>query len=487
MAKRKDPTPRDKRVTNMPVGPGKTIARGELSFTPGDIPSVSGGKSPAMDFTHALMQGNPVAEKILRDKIDKDEASLADKFVASTYDWAKAFKFNAKETKKVMPGIMAYRSAMRQAHRFVLDNQFVEHATVIASTTPAEKLLYRLQFATLPYEKTWIEFDLTTKVRVMRAVHGLEGVPEGVADRMGVLLERVDNTMATVTMVCEGLYQNTNAPNLTCPNFTGYLYCLDERVLRFDRIYNGLTPFDMAYRLRRLKELNFPDLGVEDAEAEEIMHHVSHGTMWGYTDKGGSGVITSPRDLINNIRVPSFLARHGELAFTRFYDIFEIAQKTGPHNPTLARLINGEITEFSGMMRWIVCVLAMLNEIPVTSELIKPMHTMRAGLTLRLPAFDYHRLTLRLPKTKPIPWIQRHLSNVERKHKAHEVREHWRTYLAANPCKREEHQWEYDYNEGYRLCGKCMSFSRLIHEHVRGDPNLGWVRKEYLIKPTKQE
>jgi hypothetical protein len=27
-----------------------------------------------------------------------------------------------------------------------------------------------------------------------------------------------------------------------------------------------------------------------------------------------------------------------------------------------------------------------------------------------------------------------------------------------------------------------MAYGRLIHEHVRGDPNLGWVHKDYVIK-----
>lgn len=447
--------------------------------------------TPISDIERELFEKSPamaVASRILGGLGRKEEyePSLADVFVSSTYGWAKAFKFNAKEEKVVQPIVTTYRSAVRQANRFVLDNDFVEYATEVSSHTPAHKLLYRLQFATLPYDKTWIEFDLRTKVRVMRRIHGLTGIPEGVANRMGLLLERVDATMSTVTMVCEGLHGD----NLTCPNMTGYLFTLDERHLPYNRTYHGLTAFDMAYRMKKLQQMEqFSDI-LKDADAEQIMRNVTRGAMWGYTreSKAGSGILDSPADFVSRVTVPSFLERHGEVAFTPFYDLFERAKKLGHTSMTkLSSVINGEITEFSGMMRWLVCVLAMLNEVPTTSELIKPMHTMRAGLTRRVAAFDFHRVTLRLPKTKPVPWIERHLSNVERKHKAHEVRQHWRTYLALHACKKEEHNWEYDYNEGYRLCGKCMSFSRLIHEHVRGDPSLGWVRKEYMIKPNRQE
>jgi len=51
----------------------------------------------------------------------------------------------------------------------------------------------------------------------------------------------------------------------------------------------------------------------------------------------------------------------------------------------------------------------------------------------------------------------------------------------------DDHAWEYDNNNGYALCGKCMAFRRRIREHVRGDPNLGWVRKDYVIKRSEQE
>ena len=299
---------------------------------------------------------------------------------------------------------------------------------------------------------------------------------------MGLLLERVDEQMATVTLVSE----NRGGDDLTVPGFVGYLFSLDERHLPYNRTYNGMTPFDMGHRFKQLEKL--PDFAkvMSHPQAEEIMRHATRGALWGYGSL--DGMVNTSSDLLTHTRVPSFLERHGEMAFSRFYDFFEFAK--GEFHRTQARIVgfvNDEIIEFTGMMRWIVCVLAMLNEVPTRSDLIKPQHSMRAGLTRRVPAFDYHRITLKLPKTKPVPWIERHLSNVERKRKAHKVRQFWRTYLHEGACPRDTHNWEYDYKEGYRLCGRCMSFSRLIHEHVRGDPSLGWVNKDYVIKPNRQE
>jgi hypothetical protein len=494
MSKRKDPTPRSKRQTSKPfdhtsgLNPDtKTLATGDISFTRDKIPSVTGGKSPAVDFMHALQTGNPEAARAVDEIMGgaagtsflvqgprAKEQSLADALMSSTYEWCRYFNFTAKQEKQVMPILNRYRQSLRTAHRFQLDNDFTQYATEISNNTKPEKLLYRLQFATLPYETTWIECNLHVKVLTMRKFHGLEGVPEGVSGRMGVLLKRIDETCATVEMVGEG-----TADGITVPLLHGYIYSLDERTLEYNRKYNGLTPFSLHRRAALLnkkdpywKDLNDPKLG-------EVIDQIGRGALWGYGEK--SGVIEGGD--LRQLRPPPFLLQHGEVAFSPFYDFFEMTKHTNFEiMQKTSQMMDTEIAEFCGMMRWIVTVLAMLNEVPSRAEHIQPSHMVRAGLTKRLPAFDYHRITLRLPKTKPVPYLERHLANVERKHRAHMVREHWRTYLSERPCAREEHAWEYDYENGYRLCAKCLSGSRLIHEHKRGDESLGWIHHEYTIK-----
>jgi hypothetical protein len=378
---------------------------------------------------------------------------------------------------------MAYRHAMRQANKFVLDKEFVEYATRISSTCTPPKLLTRLPLATLPYEVTWIEFDLRTKVRVMRELHGLSDMPDKVAPAWACCSNGSTTPWRPLPW----------CPMARClmaspPNLTGYVYSTDERTFHYNQMFKGLTPVDAAYRTDRLKGMAaFQDV-MKDPEAATIMQRVTRGTLWGYAD-AASGIVQKPHEFLSNVRVPEFLARHGELAFTRFYDFFENASRTRPKiMEPMSGLITHEVTEFSGMMRWLVIVLAMLNEVPTRANFMQPMHTMRHGLVRRVPAFDYHRLTLRLPKIKAIPYLERKLSNVERKHKAHKVRNHWRTYLhVEQACPPDEHDWTYDDEHGYALCGKCMGFRRRVPEHVRGDPSLGWVHKDYVIKPSKQE
>lgn len=465
----------------------QVLAQGTLNFTRDEIPSVTEGKSNAMDFMHALNTGNPHAKRLFVEATKKDkELSLADKYLVGTYQWAKYFNLTAKERKNTEHIPAAVRRAMRVAHRFELDDEFTAMVTEVSSRTPAEKLLYRLQFSTIPYDKVWIEFNLKVKVRAMRRFHGLsDEIPYGVAERMGVLIERVDERMATVTMVCE---QPDDKDPVT-GNLAGYIFSVDERSLKLVNVkYNGHTPFALEYRNRGVLQHIAEQRDLDDATFEIMLRSAGRGSLWGYATGKPSrtGIVDSNRDFMMNVRVPTFLERHGELTFSPQYEYFEMTGRGRKFMEPVTELIGKEVIEFSGMMRWIITVLAMLNEVPVRSHFVIPKHHIKIGLTERRPALDFHRLTLTLPKIRPVPFIERQLSNVERHHKAHDVRQHWRTYLAETPCGRENHAWEYDYAEGYRLCGRCMSFSRLIHEHVRGDPSLGWVRKDYVLKPSRQ-
>jgi hypothetical protein len=58
--------------------------------------------------------------------------------------------YNAHDSKAVQPILIAYRQAMRQANKSVLDNEFTAYATHISNNVKPEKLLARLHLATLP-------------------------------------------------------------------------------------------------------------------------------------------------------------------------------------------------------------------------------------------------------------------------------------------------------------------------------------------------
>jgi hypothetical protein len=419
----------------------------------------------------------------------EEEPSFADRFVASTYIFAKQMRLTARQAKVMEPSFAAYRQDMRQAHRFVLDDEFTKLATEISCRVPPEKLLYRLQYATLPYETTWIEFSLPVKVNAMRRIHGLGPIHE-IGSKLGLLMHRISETDAVLQVICE-TYGNDI---MVVPACFAMFWSVNEGdwSRRMGRSRHGCETFDFrrvagfwAGRVRAEK-------GISEAERARRLAFCSTlmegGPLWGYSARGGpTSVLEGPNDLFGLV-VPKFLERHGTLGYSRHHDTLTqaMAMRSGERGRhMIGDLMANETTEFTGTMRWLVVVLAMLNEVPVRAGYVRPHGQIRVGLTAKRPLLDYHTVTLHLPKTEPIAFVEKRLSNAEIIHRrGHKVMQHWRTYLHDVHCAADAHDWEYDYDEGYRLCGKCMSYGRLIHEHVRGDPSLGWVHKSYVIKPS---
>ena len=211
---------------------------------------------------------------------------------------------------------------------------------------------------------------------------------------------------------------------------------------------------------------------------------------------GGKSTVIDKIVQMKDLRLPEFLNRHGTLGTGRMRSIIEGLVPTSGTEPvanTIASLLVSETTEFTGMMRWIVTVLAMLNEVPTRADFVKPTqhHARRVDQTGRCIS-----TTTGSPCACPRPRVFALRSsassrNVERRHKAHEVMgalgEH--TCNVEQACPPDEHAWEVR-----RGAPATQLFPRQVHgprrripEHVRGDPKLGWVQKSYVVKLAKQE
>jgi hypothetical protein len=404
---------------------------------------------------------------------DQEEATLADQFIASTH--TEGTQFKGRFRKDVIDAVIRYRAEMRHAHHFVLTDEFVEMATHMASVK-AEKTLARLQYATLPYDTTWIEYNLHAKVRTIRQIHHIDNPDySDVATRMGYLLQRIDDTSALCTPV-------SNSGELVTPHLTAYLFSTVERDFTLtNRSYFGALPIVLAAENEPTRDTH-QTISNAQMQKEALQDSAGKASMWGYTTEPGNRMVAGLGD---GMSTPRFLLRHGDIALTRLHAAYYPAFNSQGVVPKLSDLILAEAGEFAGTMRWLVTVLAMMNEVPISTSAVHPTSHMRAGRLHKNKLLDYHKVSLVLPKNNPIRYLQRKLSHAEiTKRRAHEVRTHWRTYLHVGHCGREEHDWTYDHGEGYRLCGKCNAYGRLIHEHIRGDASLGWVRKDYVVKPT---
>src|SRR5262249_33787458 len=141
-----------------------------------------------------------------------------------------------------------------------------------------------------------------------------------------------------------------------------------------------------------------------------------------------------------------------------------------------------EARELSGVLRWIVCLLACINELPRD---VRPVATRPGkrpvGLHM-LPYLRHSNLSLRLPRDNRVVWAPRQLDKSFRnaQRAQHGVMGHWRVIergKSTHICRHLPTMVE----EGVGICERCEMLVRWIDAHTRGDPALGIVEHTYDV------
>lgn len=377
----------------------------------------------------------------MNDVTEDKEIPLADQFLEDTYRAPRLLTDRGPMRRDIENIMGNYRLRLRKTHRFYLDDDFTTYASMVANRTPAMHMVQRIPSALLPYENTWIEFNLHRKVQVsmdsgttINPNPSLRDVPQ----RMGLLLERDTRRTSgwSMTLVSELLLKSSNK-TIVLP-------------------HPSMALFDAAGVIR-------PVAGYAILPGE--VASTLHGAPWGYTANG-------------EIKVPDQLHKCCRLSISPLciYMMTQVQDKKAIERDYLY-----DLQENVGTLRWVITVLMMLAEVPTIHGTFRPQGERLVGMQRR-HYMDYHRVSIKLPKTRPVQYIERRLRHADtRRHRAHEVREHWRTYLTDSGLSC-QHTWLVDHDNGYRLCETCESFGRRIKEHQRGDPKLGFVRKDYILE-----
>lgn len=439
----------------------------------------------------------------------EDQPLVIDQFLAATYKFPKVLdpgrRLPREQRGWLEQEMIGFRVSLRKAERFFLDDAFTEMATRVSASMTPEKMHACLQAAALPYETTWLEFDLHAKVRTSISMSTKPDRPVDALtpQRAGILFKRDPRrpTAWSMQMVhALGIKEDGQKAKLD-----DELVMASPAVYLFDAmdgpaLHKGWTSGHRPFALYH------PDSsGLDPREIEDLGRGL-RSYPWGFGLEPGLRVTIREThaklgDILDDAarRVPDSLLKHCQVSTSDYYRAtlkgIELRKVgAGTREEALTAWIldyTYNLSENSGMLRWALVVLSMLNDVPTVTGHVKPQGTQRVGLGRR-PLMDYHRVSLKLPKTRPQRWVERKLSLADaRRRKAHQVRSHWRTYLTEGACRRvspadDGHVWEYDHENGYRLCCTCESFGRLIPEHERGDPSLGWVRKDYVLEKAKQ-
>jgi hypothetical protein len=132
------------------------------------------------------------------------------------------------------------------------------------------------------------------------------------------------------------------------------------------------------------------------------------------------------------------------------------------------------MVDWAGCIRRMWAFLSTVNDIPVLRREVKATKGFMARHSYKR-FLDHHTIHLNVPKKKDLRVLARHVLAMARK-RAHMVRGHWRKDWRHPPSQLCEHEWNTD-----GICKICLGHRLWIHEHQRGDPNLGVTMADYVV------
>jgi len=135
------------------------------------------------------------------------------------------------------------------------------------------------------------------------------------------------------------------------------------------------------------------------------------------------------------------------------------------------------LPEFGGVVRYVICFLATLNDAPTIKEEVRPSKGYLARGKMR-KYLEHTVLTLQLPRKLTLRTLAKRLiANARRKW--HEVEPHWRINQKPKGWLCEpawKHLWSERDESGHSYCSECGSRRVwIVLPHGRGDASLGIV------------
>ena len=148
------------------------------------------------------------------------------------------------------------------------------------------------------------------------------------------------------------------------------------------------------------------------------------------------------------------------------------------------------VVEMGGIVRYAMCLLATLNDVPAVVTEVRQDRGFVARGTYR-KYLDHATIRLVVPARANPRRLAKKLIALARR-RAHQVRGHWRLYQRGpgEPCPNHAHSWGPAGASGRAQCQRCSAWRTWITEHQRGDASLGFVTHDYTVlhdeHPTKQ-
>jgi len=140
------------------------------------------------------------------------------------------------------------------------------------------------------------------------------------------------------------------------------------------------------------------------------------------------------------------------------------------------------LVELGGIVRYAICFLALLNDVPTSSKEVLPSKGYFAKGNYR-KYLEHTVVNINVPQSVSYRKLAERLATLSRR-RAHEVRGHWRVYppkKGGPVCEGGAHLWSEADATGHSECRYCAFRRTWIEKHQRGDASLGFVTHSYKI------
>lgn len=378
-----------------------------------------------------------------------------------------------------------YRSQIKAAQRFYLDDDFVEAA--LEASRDLDRLQYWVNLARLPYEHVWLEFDQHAKVMSSwRQGHfELENGPvpqpnnlDEIPERLGFLMNQAnaDTGLWSATSFAPAKKGKLTQEKITVVPVTWVLSPEGDATLPLRS-----EPIPIYHQLHAV----FP------AREGDAVNN-----LFRFARAFGIGAMVANQDGSNKrlAQLPWVVDRLAAcmepLHACAMADYQKIHSKDAwsRAHAAIADHVAYVLTEDRGIMRFLIVVLAMLNQAPNVRRVPVNSGGHRVTRGRKLDYLGHSLVTLELPKRKNYTYLTQlnreldYAAAERRRNRAHRVRGHFRQVeRGKGPLAYSCSHIATLVENGLGICARCERLIRWVPNHVRGDAELGWVLHDYEV------
>jgi len=370
--------------------------------------------------------------------------------------------FGKQKHKNQSPTMARYRTLLRQAVRFQLDDDFIR--LVAHASHERDHMETYAGMARLPFDTVWLEWDQLVMLREFEAMGSLNAVVESETFRMMGALITLDKPSTTRWVATEfGDLRDRDV---------GIVPAMADLV--FDPEPGIETVTGSTYwrqptisRIPGMPKLDFDFSGLTPAQSEEM----SIPLEWAYY---GAFTKEEERDDGLSLMYPAAIGATMNPWWLALPQFAARAKGYVEHFRSDAR-------ERRGVLRHIITALALINSPPV--EIMpapKRTGTYAAGLA-RHEYLGHKMVRLRVPVQRAREIIH-HMLEERAKYARHAVRGHFRVIDSGRgkrvrPCGHRP----MEVVDGIGTCEACGHRVRWIDWHERGDASIGYVVHSYEV------